>query len=150
MSTKERCSHLQRFWARKSAVGETKREIAEFWRQKLVDEQDHLLYAIKAAARLRAHNLSEDDYKLFEESLKDDDDIKENESKEYGKNSKMRLGINDWWTKSKYAYLNEPAIDESLDPPKRQSSSYTAKNFSFNLTVPLCSSSQGYFKPPLN
>jgi len=60
MSTKERCSHLQRFWARKSAVGEsvTKQEIAEFWRQKLDEEQDHLLYAIKAAARLRAHNLS--------------------------------------------------------------------------------------------
>ncbi|KAJ6929761.1 hypothetical protein NC652_013596 [Populus alba x Populus x berolinensis] len=115
-------THLQRFWARKSAVGEsvTKRAIAEFWRQKLVDEQDHLLYAIKAAARLRAHNLSEDDYRLFEESLKDEDDIKENESTEYGKNSEMRLGINDWWTKSKYAYLNQPAIDdESLDPPKK-------------------------------
>ncbi|KAL9356861.1 hypothetical protein Peur_050114 [Populus x canadensis] len=121
MSTKERCSHLQRFWARKSAVGEsvTKQEIAEFWRQKLVEEQDHLLYAIKAAARLRAHNLSEDDYKLFEESLKDDDDIKENKSTEYGKNSEMRLGINDCrWTKSKYAHLNQPAI-ESLDPPKK-------------------------------
>ena len=36
----------------------TKREIAKFWRQKRIEEEDHLLAAIKAAARLRARNLS--------------------------------------------------------------------------------------------
>lgn len=36
----------------------TKREIAKFWRQKRIEEEDHLLAAIKAAARLRARNLT--------------------------------------------------------------------------------------------
>lgn len=36
----------------------TKREIARFWRQKRIEEEDHLLAAIKAAARLRARNLT--------------------------------------------------------------------------------------------
>lgn len=36
----------------------TKREIAKFWRQKRIVEEDHLLAAIKAAARLRARNLT--------------------------------------------------------------------------------------------
>lgn len=47
------------FWARK-AVPEsvTKQEIAKFWRQKRIEEEDHLLAAIKAAACIRACNLS--------------------------------------------------------------------------------------------
>jgi len=36
----------------------TNREIAKFWRQKRIQEEDHLLAAIKAAARLRARNLT--------------------------------------------------------------------------------------------
>lgn len=36
----------------------TKREIARFWRQKRIEEEDHLLAAIKAAARLRSRNLT--------------------------------------------------------------------------------------------
>lgn len=36
----------------------TNEEIAKYWRQKRMDEEDHLLAAIKAAARIRAHNLS--------------------------------------------------------------------------------------------
>lgn len=36
----------------------TKREIAKFWKQKRIVEEDHLLAAIKAAARLRARNLT--------------------------------------------------------------------------------------------
>lgn len=36
----------------------TKREIAKFWMQKRIVEEDHLLAAIKAAARLRARNLT--------------------------------------------------------------------------------------------
>lgn len=39
----------------------TKREIAKFWRQKRIVEEDHLLAAIKAAARLRARNLTVSD-----------------------------------------------------------------------------------------
>lgn len=36
------------------------------------------------------------------------------------KNDEIRVGIKDWWTKSKYAYLNQPAI-KSMDPSKRTS-----------------------------
>ncbi|KAA8532025.1 hypothetical protein F0562_006833 [Nyssa sinensis] len=41
----------------------------------------------------------------------------------------LRVGIKDWWTKSKYAYLNQPAI-ESMDTPKRQTTTYIP-NFYF-------------------
>lgn len=43
---------------RRAAESVTKLEIARFWRQRRIDEEDHLLAAIKAAARLRARNLS--------------------------------------------------------------------------------------------
>lgn len=36
----------------------TREEIAKFWRQKKMEEEDHLLAAIKAAARIRARNLT--------------------------------------------------------------------------------------------
>ena len=50
---------LPRFWARRTtAVSVTNREIAKFWRQKRIEKEDHLLAAIKAAARIRARNLS--------------------------------------------------------------------------------------------
>ncbi|KAG6773802.1 hypothetical protein POTOM_021139 [Populus tomentosa] len=118
---------LPRFWVRKKVTESvTKQEIAKFWRKKLTEEEDHFLAAIKAAARIRARNLSEDGYKQFEESLKDDDGAKENDTTSLNsgkdtRNNEVRVGIKDWWTKSKYAYLNQPAI-KSKDPPKRRSS----------------------------
>lgn len=39
-------------------VSLTNQEIAKYWRQKRLDEEDHLLAAIKAAARIHARNLS--------------------------------------------------------------------------------------------
>uniref|UniRef100_A0A5B6YXV2 Uncharacterized protein n=1 Tax=Davidia involucrata TaxID=16924 RepID=A0A5B6YXV2_DAVIN len=110
-------------------VSVTNQEIAKFWRQKRMEEEDHLLAAIKAAARIRARKLSEDDYKRFVESLKEDDDSKENNenanssSKNDENNKELHVGIKDWWTKSKYAYLNQPAI-ESMDTPKLRASTY--------------------------
>ncbi|KAJ6736893.1 DNA polymerase EPSILON CATALYTIC SUBUNIT A [Salix viminalis] len=133
---------LPSLWVRKKvAESVTKQEIAKFWRKKLVEEEDHFLAAIKAAARIRARNLSEVDYKQFEESLKDDYDAKENDSTSLNSNkdtsnNEVRVGIKDWWTKSKYAYLNQPAI-KSKDPPQRRSSSYTPNYFSFKPTAPL-------------
>ncbi|XP_059624646.1 uncharacterized protein LOC132267507 [Cornus florida] len=100
-------------------VSVTNQEIAKFWRQKRMDEEDHLLAAIKAAARIKARKLTEDEYNRFEESLEDDDDDY-NSSKN---DEKLRVGIKDWWTKSRYAYLNQPAI-ESMDTPKRRASTY--------------------------
>ncbi|CAL0311444.1 unnamed protein product [Lupinus luteus] len=111
----------------------TKREIAKFWRQKRNEEEDHLFAAIKAAARIRARNLSEQDYWSFELSLNtyhDEDGTKDatekrvtvgNDSKNDGK--EIRVGIKDWWTKSNYAYLNQPALD-SMEPPKKRTSTY--------------------------
>ena len=39
-------------------VSVTNQEIAKFWRQKRIEEEDHLLAAIKAAARIRAQKLT--------------------------------------------------------------------------------------------
>ncbi|KAJ6929760.1 hypothetical protein NC652_013596 [Populus alba x Populus x berolinensis] len=141
---------LPRFWVRKKVTESvTKQEIAKFWRKKLTEEEDHFLAAIKAAARIRARNLSEDGYKQFEESLKDDDGAKENDTTSLNsgkdtRNNEVRVGIKDWWTKSKYAYLNQPAI-KSKDPPNRRSSSYTPNYFSFKPTTPLYPTSLGVF-----
>ncbi|KDP23951.1 hypothetical protein JCGZ_25339 [Jatropha curcas] len=144
---------LPRYWVRKSAAESvTNREIAKFWRQKRFEEEDHLLAAIKAAARARARNLTEDDYKQFEESLKDNngtnDGKEENTTVSFNTtkddlNKEVRVGIKDWWTKSKYAYLNQPAI-ESMDPQKRRSSNYIPNCFSFKPT-PLYPTSLGVF-----
>lgn len=50
---------LPRFWIKKTITESvTNQEIAKFWRQKRIDEEDHLLAAIKAAARMRARNFS--------------------------------------------------------------------------------------------
>ncbi|KAG8660050.1 uncharacterized protein LOC110608522 [Manihot esculenta] len=135
-----------RFWVRKTAPESvTNQEIAKFWRQKHLKEEDHLLAAIKAAARLRARNLTEEDYKQFEESLKDENGCKDGilvSAKDENK-KEVRVGIKDWWTKSKYAYLNQPAI-ESMDPAKRRSSNYVPNCFSFKPT-PLYPTSLGVF-----
>lgn len=51
------------FWIGKSASESiTKKEIAKFWWHKRVKEEEHLLAAIKAAARIRAKNLSVSPY----------------------------------------------------------------------------------------
>ena len=50
---------LPRLWVRKTVtVSVTNQEIAKFWRQKRIEEEEHLLAAIKAAARIRARNPS--------------------------------------------------------------------------------------------
>ncbi|KAF1873478.1 hypothetical protein Lal_00027516 [Lupinus albus] len=139
----------------------TKREIAMFWRQKRNEEEDHLFAAIKAAARLRARNLSpwydsyfpilylcpvitskanngvqEQDYWSFVLSLNtyhDEDRPKEAMEKRVavGNDDKeICVGIKDWWTKSNYAYLNQPALD-SMEPPKKQTSTYVPNYLSY-------------------
>ncbi|KAJ9172614.1 hypothetical protein P3X46_015831 [Hevea brasiliensis] len=130
----------------------TNQEIAKFWRQKHIEEEDHLFAAEKAAARVSARNLTEEDYKRFEESLKDENGTRD--TKEYNINAtlssstkdenkkEVRVGIKDWWTKSKYAYLNQPAIE--LMVPAKRSSNYVPNGFSFNST-PLCNISLGVF-----
>ncbi|GMI68230.1 hypothetical protein like AT2G17710 [Hibiscus trionum] len=114
-------------WARKTSTDSvTNREIAKFWRQKHAEEEDHLLAAIKAAARKRASNLSEEEYKSFEESLyntKQNITAPSNNNKGNVKSNEVRVGIKDWWTKSKYAYLNQPAA-ESTDKRRRRASTY--------------------------
>ncbi|OIW11061.1 hypothetical protein TanjilG_22868 [Lupinus angustifolius] len=44
--------------------------------------------------------------------------------------NEIRIGIKDWWTKSNYAYLNQPALD-STEPPKKRSSSYVPNYLSY-------------------
>ncbi|KAM7260919.1 hypothetical protein ACFE04_026394 [Oxalis oulophora] len=139
---------LPRFWARKPVTESvTNREIAKFWRQKHIEEEDHLLAAIKAAARIRARNLTEEDYRCFEESLNDEDKQKiptaPNSSKGEEMNNEVRVGIKDWWTKSKYAYLNQPAI-ESMENAKRIRSTYVPNCFTYTPT-PLYPTSLGVF-----
>ena len=108
-------------------------------------EEDHLLAAIKAVARLRARTLTEQEYERFELSLKTDNNDYDETEKEtvkwiVGTNAycktvakdqqEVRIGIKDWWTKSKYAYLNQPAID-SMDPPKKRTSTYVPSFLSY-------------------
>lgn len=114
----------------------TNEEIARFWRQKKINEEDHFLAAIKAAARIRARNLNEEDYRKFEESLNEEEHDEENKMKENNNkmeddsmNKEIRVGIKDWWTKSKYAYLNQPA-EESMKKPKKVST-YVPNNLVF-------------------
>ncbi|KAK2981255.1 hypothetical protein RJ640_028620 [Escallonia rubra] len=124
------------------AVSVTNEEIAKFWRQKRMVEEDHLLAAIKAAARIRARNLKDDDYKCFEESLNEDEERKENDeltkesTKEDASKKEVRVGIKDWWTKSKYAYLNQPAIESDKPSAKRRTSTYTPHFFCYKPTPP--------------
>ncbi|RDX95568.1 hypothetical protein CR513_21881, partial [Mucuna pruriens] len=90
----------------KSEESVTNREIAKFWRQKRIEEEDHLLAAIKAAARLRARNLTEQEYQSFELSLNDSEyDETEKETvkwivgtndKTVAKDPEVRVGIKDW------------------------------------------------------
>jgi hypothetical protein len=56
---------LPRLWVKKTITQSvTNQEIAKFWRQKHIEEEDHLLAAIKAAARIRARNLSVRSYDI--------------------------------------------------------------------------------------
>ncbi|OIV94864.1 hypothetical protein TanjilG_22061 [Lupinus angustifolius] len=120
----------------------TKREIAKFWKQKKIEEEDHLFAAIKAAARIRARNLSDQEYMSFILSLNtynDEDGPKEEIEKRVAEanhcnkdemDKEIRVGIKDWWTKSKYAYLNQPNIDY-MDPPKKRTSTYVPNYLSY-------------------
>ncbi|XP_057525823.1 uncharacterized protein LOC130805169 [Amaranthus tricolor] len=103
----------------------TKREIERFWRKKRFEEEEHFLAAIKAAARLRAtSHFSDEDYMIFLQSL---EEIKTKEEevhsiclkKNCGNNEEIRVGIKDWWTKSKYAYLNQPSVPSASCPIRR-------------------------------
>ncbi|KAL6224442.1 hypothetical protein ACLB2K_003297 [Fragaria x ananassa] len=136
-----------RFLAKKSVVESvTKREIDRFWTLKRINEEEHFLAAIKAAARIRARKLSEEDYRSFEESLNDEDkDGKDSDAavKTNENNDDIRVGIKDWWTKSKYAYLNQPDMD-SKEPPKRHSSTFVPNCFAYKPT-PLYPTSLGVF-----
>ncbi|URE03006.1 hypothetical protein MUK42_20213 [Musa troglodytarum] len=127
--------------ARKPAVvrSVTRDEIDKYWRTRRMIEEDHLLAAEKAAARIRAKALKEEDYRRFEESLKEmlnsadgDEDGKEGDDEE------LQIGIKDWWTKSKFAYLNQPAIKSMGEnaTPKRPTSTYIPQHICFRNVSP--------------
>ncbi|XP_020554268.1 uncharacterized protein LOC105155578 isoform X2 [Sesamum indicum] len=103
----------------------TKQQIADYWRQRRMIEEDHFSAAIKAAARIRAQKLSENDYFQFEASLEDDENM-ENKNKisvkaasKKDENEERRVGIKDWWTKSRHAYLNEPVMTSVDKTPRK-------------------------------
>ncbi|URE33235.1 hypothetical protein MUK42_02839 [Musa troglodytarum] len=73
-------------------------------------EEDHLLFAQKAAARIRAKALKEEDHRRFEELLKKMMEEEEQTGGGGGGNKAPGIGIKDWWTRSKYAYLNQPTV----------------------------------------
>lgn len=96
----------RRSWSSSSV---TRREIEKFWRKKRLVEEEHFLAAIKAAARLRAARLSQEDYLVFLEDIQEEGVVNKG-SAENTNHQEIRVGIKDWWTKSKYAYLNQPAV----------------------------------------
>ncbi|KAL3345891.1 hypothetical protein AABB24_024702 [Solanum stoloniferum] len=126
---------------------QTKQEIAKYWKQKRKTEEDHFLDAIKAAARIRARNLSAEEDKYFVYSLKVDDDDMENKMvpkniSEINENMKeKRVGIRDWWTKSKYAYLNQPAL-KSME---RHGSTFIPQLYCYKAPPPPVTSTFGIF-----
>jgi hypothetical protein len=75
----------------------TNKQIKKFWRQKQIIEEDHLYSAIKAAARVRARNLSDEDYKRFEESL----DMEDLETEDH-------QGLKDWSLFTSHQYNLAP------------------------------------------
>lgn len=93
----------------RSSSSVTRREIEKFWRKKRLVEEEHFLAAIKAAARLRAARLSQEDYLMFLEDIQEEGVINMG-SPGNTNHQEIRVGIKDWWTKSKYAYLNQPAV----------------------------------------
>ncbi|KAL2505857.1 hypothetical protein Adt_21478 [Abeliophyllum distichum] len=98
----------------------TKQEIASYWKQRRAVEEEHLSAAIKAAARIRAQNLSEHDYRQFEYSLKENDEIeKEKNSRGKDDNEDIWVRTKDWWKKSEYSYLNQPTSN-LVDSPRRR------------------------------
>ncbi|KAG6497869.1 hypothetical protein ZIOFF_045775 [Zingiber officinale] len=109
----------------------TVEEINQYWRMKRMIQEDHLLAAEKAVAKIRAKSLKassplltfshhmmkinkEEDYRKFEESLEETLDEAKGEGKtQANHNGEMETWIRfrDWWTKSKYSYLNQPATE---------------------------------------
>ncbi|XP_020083799.1 uncharacterized protein LOC109707117 isoform X3 [Ananas comosus] len=118
----------------------TREQIDSFWRRKKMDEEEHLLAAQKAAARIRAKSLREDDYHRFQALLKEiiidgnNNSDKEGKEDDVANDKESRIGIKDWWTKSKYAYLNQPSIKSMDDKPLKQNSTYIPQKACFNTT----------------
>ncbi|CAN4083490.1 unnamed protein product [Withania somnifera] len=113
----------------------TKQEIAKYWKQKRKNEEEHFLDAIKAAARIRARNLSADDDDLENEMVPKNVSEMDEHMKE------KRVGIKDWWTKSKYAYLNQPAL-KSME---RNGSTYIPQLYCYKAPPPPVTSTFGIF-----
>ncbi|XP_074561312.1 uncharacterized protein LOC141817572 [Curcuma longa] len=91
----------------------TAEEINLYWRMKRMIEEDHLLAANKAVARIRAKALKEEDYRKFEKSLEETlyDAKKEGKTEaNHGGEMDTWIRFRDWWTKSKFSYLNQPTI----------------------------------------
>ncbi|XP_010526822.1 PREDICTED: uncharacterized protein LOC104804280 isoform X2 [Tarenaya hassleriana] len=124
----------------------TNKQIKKFWRQKQIIEEEHIFAAIKAAARVRARSLSEDDYKCFEESL-DLEKLEIISSNNSLTGKEVHVGIKDWWTKSRYAYLNQPTAHEgSADcMGRKRRSSYVPNCFPLKPTIPLYPTSLDVF-----
>ncbi|CAA6656026.1 unnamed protein product [Spirodela intermedia] len=117
-------------------ISVTRDEIESFWRRKRMEEEDHLLAALKAAARIRARNLKEEDYKLFEASLEgiltSGCDSKNCAANQEAPKKGKELGavIRDWWTKSKYAYLNQPAVQSmEAEAARHRATTFTPSSY---------------------
>ncbi|URE33232.1 hypothetical protein MUK42_02839 [Musa troglodytarum] len=74
----------------------TRDEIDRYWRMRRMIEEDHLLFAQKAAARIRAKALKEEDHRRFEELLKKMMEEEEQTGGGGGGNKAPGIGIKDW------------------------------------------------------
>ncbi|XP_074577451.1 uncharacterized protein LOC141833848 [Curcuma longa] len=125
----------------------TREEIDRYWRMRRMVEEDHLLFAEKAAARIRAKALKEEDQRRFEELLKEMLEEKgEEEKADGGENKELQIGIKDWWTKSKYAYLNQPAIKSmGMELEKKASGPHETCFYLFPPVEPACVTAFGVY-----
>ncbi|CAN6481628.1 unnamed protein product [Victoria cruziana] len=131
---------------RSGGVCVTKEEIAKYWRRKKMEEEEHLFSAVKAAARIKSRTLTEEEYHRFEESLESEVGEKEGEANKGNECSskEIRLGIKDWWTRSWYAYLNQPAV-QSADGARFSKSSYIVHNLRCYTPLPSRNTPLGVF-----
>lgn len=79
--------------------------------------------AFKSAARIKARTFTAEDYKRFEDSLADDEKLRMKNTSDTAEET--RIGVKDWWTKSNYAYLNQPPLT-TMEPAKPKYN-YTAQ-----------------------
>ncbi|KAH7331947.1 hypothetical protein KP509_20G059700 [Ceratopteris richardii] len=122
---------------RKTKLGEpvistspTVSQIEEFWRKRKISEQDHLEAAANAATDAQP---SPKEGTIMGSPTSDiiSTDLSRSVSSVTDEDLEASSSFKDWWTKSNWAYLNEPAVKEDTSQKH-----YTAQFQVANIAIP--------------